>query len=341
MINDLRDTITIVELFTLTLTRFLCGKSFLVVRWLAHNSAAILLISMLPFVSTPDVSAEIPSELVIGVPSVRAAENLLRPTSEGDMLVSRAVLSPVLRVIDASRGRVSLVLLDSFSVDAQSLSWRLRLKPTLIFSNGQPIQGRDVCFSFNRCADLQGQQRVYDQCSLKKVDAESPFETVLVTASNKGEQSVRQQQMLELFSQCPIMEARSTTLFGADAGIGANLVAAGEYRIRSFVENRSYTLERYQRSLTSRSVPHQTLEIRAFNHQRDALSALRIGTISLHIGDLSEIEQQVRSDVTLRIGSCNGKSFVYRRGFRVNCPDGIDVARIEWDPSILENSELE
>ncbi len=279
-------------------------------------------------------AAEIPPELVIGVPRFSEKENLVSSREIGAELIRNAVADPILRERSGARkGLFSLVLVDSFQVDAALEVWSYRLREALVFSNGQPIRASDICNSLLACHRKDpSRSPLFENCVTRATSNEiATREWVDVKFRSEGEAANRQQMLVSFLSQCPIFEKRTRDIFGEDFGSGVNLLGSGEYRLTSFQPGKEYWLERVQRDPMGLAAPQQIVGIRSFTSSRDALTALRVGNILLFYNSDPETAENAAQDETLRIGNCLGNQVIYRRELHFDCTSGIKLTAVTTD----------
>lgn len=285
------------------------------------------------FFFSDQAHAEIPSELVVGVPQFDPHGNIVRDNDLVFQLLRNSVSDPIVRIKSSEkRSGVSLVLADSFQVNEDLTVWSYRIREGALFSNGQPLRGIDVCDSVIQCGKGNAKKEfTLTTCSVRAHQLEaSSREWIDLAFGITLDASERQQAVTEFLQQCPIFEKRSRELFSGDYGDGVNILGVGEYRLSGIQPGKEYRMERYQWNTLGRAAPQQLVTLRGFKSMRDALSALRAGTISMFFNTDPEIVSVVSGDETLRISHCVGNEIVYRRGIEFECQHGVRLSSVIW-----------
>lgn len=279
--------------------------------------------------------AEVPTELAIGVPVFSGQGGIPAGQELGIQIVRRAVSSPLLRLRKgaADQALFSLVLADRFEVDGALVTWSYRLREDVVYNNGQKVRGADICDSLLKCGrGLAEDAAALVECSVRKNQgSEAHREWIDLRFDASLNSRKLQRGAIDFIAGCPVFEARSRSLFGEDYGLGANIISSGEYRITSFQQAKSYRLERYQSVRSAIAPAPQQVEVLSFREMKDALAALRVGTVALFINTDPEAAAVAAGDETLKIRDCGGAQVIYRRGFQFECDDGIQLSSILWN----------
>ncbi len=303
-----------------------------------NNLFALLKSSLIGvlFLAIPSVSlAEVPAELVIGVPPFQTEDSFLNKTTLAHRIILQAVTDPLL-VANSEKGAFSMIFSDSFQVDADGVIWSFRVRDGMSFSNGSPVQAVDLCYSLMRCGvEPMSESGSIELCTVRAEGIEgSSHDWIDVRFSGLPEKKARQLAVVKHLSSCPILQQKSSKVFSTNLAKGSNLIAAGEFRVSGFVADKNIQIERFQRDSAGRVVPRQVVEIKSFSSMKDALTALRVGTIALFFNKETEVEKAALADETLRVSDCGTERIVYRRGFQFNCRDVIILSSISWDLAI-------
>jgi len=279
--------------------------------------------------------AEVPTELVIGVPPFHSEQSFLNKTDLAHRITLQAVTDPLL-VAKSENGLFSMIYADSFHVDAEGVVWSFRLRDGILFSNGLPVKGTDLCYSLMRCAATSvSEASNIELCTIRAEGIEgSAHDWIDVRFSGLPEKRARQPAVVNNLSNCPILQQKSSQVFSTDLAKGSNIVASGDFHISGFVADKNIQLERFQRDNAGRTLARQVVEIKSFSSMKDALTALRVGTIGMFFNNDSAIEQAALADETLRVSDCGPERIVYRRGFQFSCRDVIILSSVSWDLAI-------
>lgn len=212
-----------------------------------------------------------------------------------------------------------LSVADNLKISADSSTLSFRLKAGAGFVNGQDLRLSDVLFSLEQCKKqglLQGLQNI--KSSPEKRSSGITEEWVeLVIAGLGGAKLLSWPGVL---ADCPILEASSSTAFGAELGVGTNMVSLGPYRVTSFSAGREYTLSASEGRFTGKKrLGSPKLNLRAFKDANQALTALRIGTLDAFFTLDGNVLEKAKKDETLLIEDCSIYMIIHRKGFKVRC----------------------
>lgn len=264
--------------------------------------------------------------LTIGFPSWPADLNWLRDSHPAAEFIRRAVTDALVHRTAQSVGDkgYELALTDSLRLDNAGRLLALRLKKNISFHDGELLQGEDVVFSLKLCADAGRLPNVASVSSEFKAPAAGITEQWVRVEAGAGPQL---EPVLAL-ADCPVMEAKSSAVFGADLGYGANLVSLGAYELGTFAAGRSYTL--VARPNPGRVVQSGGFVLRAFKEPDQGLTALRAGTIDAFFANQEEVIQKAKKDETLGVVPCSIYMILHRKGFLVSCDPVLNPAGFRY-----------
>lgn len=290
--------------------------------------AQLIVLMIFPAISF----AEIPSTLTIGVPQFSARGNILRDDDIAFQLVRGAVADPLLRMRESGKSTFSLILADSFQVDADLVTWSYRIRDGLIFSNGQPLGAADICNSLLACGPSAAKHLpTIESCTVRSAQVDGGMrDWIDLKFKVERPAAERQAAVGSFLAACPTFEKRTRAIFGKDYGDGVNVLGVGEYRIIGFHAGKDYVIERYQQNPLGRTVPQQVVEIKGFAREDEALAALRDGSVLMFFSANPELLQSVAGDETLKSKECNGNKLIYRRGVDFECAGGVKISSITW-----------
>lgn len=284
------------------------------------------------FFSCLAARAEVPTEFVVGTDSFRTEESFLLSSATAHRIIRNAVNSPLL-TSKPGTNLFTLIFADSFHVDAAGVVWSYRVRNGMVFSNGEPISGSDLCYSLLNCsARTPNSAASFNSCSIREDGIEgAAHQWIDVRFSGLPAGKERQAAVMALLSNCPILEHKSSKIFGSDLAKGSNMLSSGDYQITDFLTDKSVQMQRFQRDKAGRTVNRQTVTVKGFGSMKEALTALRVGTIALFFNTDPEIEKIALQDETLRVANCGVDRVIYRRGFQFICHDVINLASVTWD----------
>lgn len=282
------------------------------------------------------VKAEVPAELVIGVPPFHTDDSYIQQQGLAQRIVLGAVTDPLLAA-KPGKANFSMIFSDSFQVDAAGVVWSYRVRQGMVFSHGAPVTAQDLCYSLIRCAHLPATENpIIDSCTVRAEGIEGvAHDWIDVRFSGLPDKRARQQAVVQKLSSCPILHQKSSDIFAEDLAKGSNLLASGEFHLNGFLTDKSLQLKRFQRDRSGRTVPQQIVELKGFSSMKDALTALRVGTIGMFFNTDPDIEKSAISDETLRVSDCGAERVIYRRGFQFSCEDVIVLSTISWDLTLV------
>ena len=230
-------------------------------------------------------------------------------------------------------------LADSLSVSADQSLWSFRLKGGVPFANGKSITGADLLFSLERCRELGILPQIDSLNSRVKVSGGRTETWVDVRLYRAGPGLQGQLQgggqvqtpagaaFPLALGDCPILEERSSRLFGDDFGKGSNVVSAGPYVIGGFNLGREIVLARSE-SDKRQGVDSYTL--RTFEDAKHALMALRTGTLDALFTEDQEVLEKAGKDETLLLLRCSNYMVIRRKGLQLECGPRIDLLKIKY-----------
>lgn len=294
------------------------------------------------------LSAETPVELAIGVPAYNAEEKVSTGNALMHRLVRSSVSAPLLvpkQGVSPEQALFTLVLVDSFQVDPSLTTWSYRLREGVRFSNGQSLRGADACDSLIRCGrDRPADAFTIVECEVRTSQVgESIREWIELGFDVSLNTRTLQRGVIDFIATCPVLEARTRGIFGEDFGVGSNFLGAGEYKLAGFQLGRSYRLERFQRDRSGLTPDRQTVELLTFSSMKDALTALRVGTVGLFFNTDPEIAAVASGDETLRVAQCADAQVIFRRGYHFRCDRELSLSSVTWNlaPALAEGEGLQ
>ena len=269
-------------------------------------------------------------ELRFGFPVFPSNLDILNSDHPAAQFLRTALTAGLTRREPLSSGRSYMLrFADDLRVSADYSMWSFHLIKKASFSNGRQILAEDVKYSVERCkrsgmfgtlikAVPRSVKRFYDEPA-EWVDFYFPPGVM--------EASPPDAFPLEL-AECPLLDSRLGEVFGQEFGLGVNLVSAGEYVFSGFKPARSFELVRSKRRDLAGP---DTLELRAFLSMRQALTALRSGTVDGFFTQDGEILGLAAEDETLRVNSCLDWQLVSRSGLKVECSPALDLRQLRYE----------
>lgn len=243
-----------------------------------------------------------------------------------------SVVSPASEAVrpgrEATLAPYTLALADSVALDAAHSKWSFRIRGSEAFSNGLPVRPEDVLFSLRRCQDAGIVPRSAVLSAATRTTNRGVREDWVFVSQSDSQQSPSRVEGIawEVFSQCPILEEGSSERFGADLGVGSNLVASGYFLIEDFFAGREITLARTRGLDTGAG----KIVLRGFRDGLHALTALRTGTIDLFFTEDEEVLTRARGDQTLLSSECSGYRMIQRKGLQVRCGRQVELNELKY-----------
>lgn len=302
---------------------------------LIRGSCIILFLSLM---SLPErCVAETDGVFAIGVPVIPQSLQVLRSDSPEAVIVRNAVSQGLLILeeskenpVSGVRPKFSLGLADNLSVSADYKMWSLRIRGGVEFWNGRPVALPDVLYSLRRCiadGQLHGVREVRGRTAGPGTMVPGDWIDMELedSASTEKATSVFPREL----ALCPVLEMRSSTLFGRDNGIGTNIVGAGPYQIVDFDPGRFISMQRAPGQTRFKEGARQ-IDVRAYTEPRQGLTALRLGNLDLLLTDSPEVLALVAADATLDTMKCADIQVAVRRGVTFSCNPVFNVANLSY-----------
>ena len=281
----------------------------------------ILLCAFSPFVQAEQV--------VIGVTKLPDDMNLLHSGHEAAWLARRAVGEGLTR-FHQSQGSgdpsYRLALSGSLRSSRDSSLWNFRLRPGAVFANGQAVGVSDLRFSLDRCLKeglLSGVKEIRYQRLKSTYQRGALTVEVSLAAPNPAFPAD--------LTDCLVVEGGSSRLFGADLGLGTNLVATGRYEISDYHAGRQITLRLTRPARFLGGGGPEEVVLRGFDQEPAGLTALRIGTISALFAVTEDVLSKAASDETLALMECEGRRLIRRRSFNFGCNPDLNIAEFKTE----------
>lgn len=263
----------------------------------------------------------------IGFPEIPKGMNILSSEHPAAQFLRNGLTNVLAETAPGPRGAspdVKLGIADSMRVSYDRKGWSFRISSTARFSNDRPLRGGDVLFSVNRC------RRTSSFSVVEKVEVERDAALAQWVKFNLRSSTTEViTSFLEDLSNCPLIEEDSSRLFGEEVGEGANLVGAGHFMIKEYKSGKQYLLSRIYGDGEERQGAG-TLEFRGFNDAKQALTALRSGTLDGFLTSDTSVLQTATTDATLTTMSCGAYTAVLRKGLHFGCGRDFSVVDIRF-----------
>lgn len=264
--------------------------------------------------------------LSLGFPEFDKSMNVLSSDHPAAAVVRRAVLA---RLTTTPRGDgVRLLLSDSMSISADRKRWSFRISPLARFSDGKAVLGSDAEFSLRRCMQagmFRGIEDVSAEVAVMSGRTSQWVHVQLIEPSKNGAELSAQ------LSTCPILERRSSKIFGKDLGIGTNVVSAGEYAFADYKAGREIALRRLRPNQShAGTAGADVITLRSFKDSGAALAALRAGTIDAFLSEDQPVIERAKKDETLLALQCPIYTVILRKGLHISCPEEIIASEIRY-----------
>ncbi len=269
--------------------------------------ARVLLLSVSVFASAGTLQAQ---ELQIGILEKTPSQVHLYGSSNLESVLKRLTTRALSTVVfDQEVGGVRLDLASSYSVRSDGLEHVFKLRPNAAFQNGERVVYEDVLSSLRLCPTLQ------EVLKEGKIEDTAVGQQVVLQLSSKEAAP----SLLERLAECPIVEGRSSSIFGSLLGYGNFYLGTGSFRIDSYSPGKRYRLSR---ALPAQNPLLETLrkvEVLTFHEWHRALTAIRMGSVQMLLADQEDLLEKARDDATLEILTCNARTLIVRRGIEVIC----------------------
>lgn len=267
--------------------------------------------------------------IAIGTSLFDGDDNLIEDAGPAGLMV-RSLTQVSLMRATATEGEYELFAADGLKVSVDYSKWSFRIKP-LKFQNGDKVSAEDVAYSLNSCPSLKNfaaykgadarTETLGDGRKLLWVDArlELPAETGTIALDFESK-----------LAACSIVPERESVLFSGSFGRGTNIFGAGSYKVSSFVPGKALDMVRVADSVGLKP-PTEAVSLRGFSEAKEALTALRLGTIAAFIGQSKEILTLAGDDPTLVASSCQGFNVLARKGFTFSCTPSLDIMTFRYE----------
>lgn len=224
------------------------------------------------------------------------------------------------------KGGFELALADSLHVSADLNRWSFRVRGGALFQSGRPVSAQDVLFSLEMCR-RRGELTWLKKYVSRRV--QTPYDTLEDWVDLEVESGKEVAAVLPLdLARCPVWEASSAEIFGAEFGRGANFVASGPYRVVGFRPGKQYSLARVGRPEQVDTAGVARVDLRSFSESARGLTALREGTIAVLFTEDRAVNEKAKADETLVPFLCGGASAIRRRDVIFSCEPTIDMAHL-------------
>lgn len=249
------------------------------------------------------------------------------------VLIRRATTETLIGFKEGDSGGIPnfrLTLSDSFTTSSDKSKWSFRLRQGLHLTNGNPLSTSDILYSLERCR-LHGMFSEIREVSSRVVGEYPllPRTWVDLTLKDAAPDAAVIRPLVQSLQRCPVVEASSSTLFQGDLGKGTNLVGAGRYFISNFSTARGIELRRVYGDGEERKGA-EMVEIRGFSEPKQALTALRTGSLDVMMTNSPDIITLSQSDTTLEMMPCNGETAVLRKGLAFSCRNDFSLLDMKY-----------
>lgn len=299
--------------------------------------------------------AAIADEINVGLPPFDAEINFIESPHLVAKFVRAGVLDSLLRVVsDAAqkangssandRVNFQLSIAEGFHTDPVRNSWIFKIRPGSRFLNGNSLIAEDVAFSLRRCRARQS-PAVFAEIEVVRAFSETgPLKTKLwsvdepevrVSAANQVSaarlDAPMERDFLRAIESCPILEQRSSLVFGDELGKGGNMITSGRYRLAELKFSQEIRLERIRGAAAGEVA---AFNLRSIETPRHGVTALRTGTLDLYYVRKSEITAEmldsIAGDKTLRAVDCRDYWAIHRSGLVFRCSDNPNLPEIRY-----------
>lgn len=268
-------------------------------------------------------ASAVENELTFAVPKYSSEENFLDADTVTGYLL-RSALTRTLFSYSSIRGDVQLDIASGYSVSIARSTIELALEKKNFFQDQNLITHSDILYSLQRCQshgrlpgiDLSGMNREKKKITL-------PFRLSEYTV----------QSVLLSLSLCPILQERSSSIFGSHLATGTNFVSSGDFLIERFDDNRFVVLVRGVQPTEEASGLPLKIRISVEPDTEASLSSLRTGRYDAIFLKNQDVMARVKKDETLLAQKCSIYSVAMRKGLELPCASRIQFSQLGYHVS--------
>lgn len=276
--------------------------------------------------------------LAIGVPYYSESDTLIYSDHPVSMLLRSGVTESLVSAKVLSEGETnvdihndhlfgySLLLAEQVEISESREKLFIQVDTRAQFSNGSRISGADVIFSLEKCGSNSIIDSALKVIRGKGVESFSQNKNwITIQAKSTGPLNIP--VLLEQLAACPIIERRSSLLFGEELGAGTNLVGSGYYLLFDFIPGKELILK----PVSSQNIAGSKLiALRRVRSEARAMSALRVGNLDAFLSHNQWVVVEAEKDETLLTSKCSIYYVVFRRGLVFQCPRQLDLTTLRY-----------
>lgn len=251
----------------------------------------------------------------IGVPRFSKDLKILDESEVASQFLRSVLMRTLVKANRSADGSMSydLDVATGFSTDGKFSKVTFFLPEKPVFADGSPLEFGDLQFSLVRCRGAGRFQNVGELLKKERLKGGIKVRVAEVMLREGGVPEYT--KVLEDFSTCPLIQERSSRLFGSQLGKGNAIIPSGRFKISAFKAGSEYTLTRWDEPDRE---PREIL-VQSFSESDQALSLLRSGSLDAFVGGDAESLEKARNDETLKVVKCPQGMIVYRQGLSFRC----------------------
>jgi peptide/nickel transport system substrate-binding protein len=281
-------------------------------------AAALLLVAGSGW--APPAHAQAPDTLRVGLVS---EPDILDPVP-GNTFVGRVVFAALCdRLVDYNEN-LELIpqLATEWSWSADGLALTIKLRPNVVFHDGEPFNAEAVKFNLERAQTMQGSMRRSEVAGIERIEVVDDLTVRLHVPT-------RFAPLMTLFSDRAGMMVSPRAARAAGANFGQNPVCAGPYRFVERVAQDRIVVERFDRYWDRDNIHIQRIVYRPIPDATVRLANLQSGSIDFMDRVQPTDLEAIRRDSRLRLVGIteigwNSIEFNVANGERANTPLGRD-----------------
>lgn len=241
--------------------------------------------------------------------------------------VVRALVIPALtetkRSYSPGGARFQLKVADSMKVSGDLSEFYFRISQSAKFTSGAPVSKRDVLYSIQRCqrrGELPQVAEILTEPSISEASISGESELWLgFRVKRTGQNAEMFVNLANALAACPIVQRDISVLFDRVNFQRTMVVGAGEFTVTEFDLSRKQLVLSRIYSNRNKIQGLQNITLKGFASDRDALTALRVGTVDMLIVTDPLIAAMAKEDETMNEVLCGDKSIILRRGYQLDC----------------------
>jgi len=241
--------------------------------------------------------------------------DILRNLCDTCQIYNSAVYETVLRAPNAT-DPLEPLLAEKWEANADNTQFTFTLNPDATFSDGSPVEAKDVKWSWDRIKNLQGSP-AYFMAGIKSVEAPDPH-TVVVTSEepNSAFFNITTASYMGIINSDVASEngatsdADAATTDKAEDWFLKNSAGSGQYVLDSYAEGSQLVLDRND-DYWGDKAPFSTVTIKEVTDPSAQLQQLQQGDIDVAMNLSFDALSQIQDDDSLTVSVEPSFNFIY------------------------------